>query len=88
MMIYLHTNRLSRKHSVLFLLLVCSCVYVFTCVCSSGWTPLHEACNHGYPDVARQLLRAGANVNVQGYENDTPLHDAAINGHPKVSIGP
>ena len=51
-----------------------------------GWTPLHEACNHGWPDVARQLLRAGANVNVQGYENDTPLHDAAINGHQKVRI--
>ena len=50
-----------------------------------GWTPLHEACNHGWLVVARQLMKAGANVNVQGLDNDTPLHDAAINGHAKVS---
>ena len=49
-----------------------------------GWTALHEACNHGWLDVARQLLNAGADVNVRGLENDTPLHDAAINGHTKV----
>lgn len=51
-----------------------------------GWTALHEACNHGWFDVARQLLNAGADVNVQGLENDTPLHDAAINGHTKVRV--
>jgi hypothetical protein len=51
-----------------------------------GWTPLHEACNHGWLDVAKQLLKAGANVNVQGLDNDTPLHDASINGHGKVNI--
>ena len=49
-----------------------------------GWTPLHEACNHGWLEVAKQLLKSGANVNVHGGDNDTPLHDAAINGHPKV----
>ena len=59
---------------------------ILTGLCCShpGWTPLHEACNHGFMDVAKQLLKAGANVNVQGYGNDTPLHDAAINGHQKV----
>ena len=54
--------------------------------CVKGWTALHEACNHGWFDVARQLLNAGADVNVQGLENDTPLHDAAINGHTKVRV--
>ena len=51
----------------------------------SGWTAIHEACNHGWLDVAKQLLKAGANVNVQGMENDTPLHDASVNGHKKVN---
>ena len=51
----------------------------------SGWTPLHEACNRGHIDVAKLLLKAGANVNAQGHENDTPLHDAVGNSHVKVS---
>jgi len=51
----------------------------------SGWTALHEACNHGFVNAAKLLLRKGANVNAQGLDNDTPLHDAAINGHPEVS---
>lgn len=54
------------------------------CLCP-GWTPLHEACNQGNVEVAKQLLKAGANVNVQGFEDDTPLHDAAGNGHHKVT---
>ena len=49
-----------------------------------GWTPLHEACNHGYYDVAKVLLKAGAFVNTTGLEDDTPLHDAAVNGHTRV----
>ena len=49
-----------------------------------GWTPLHEACNHGWQNVAELLLNAGANVNVQGLDNDTPLHDASVNGHEQV----
>ena len=56
-----------------------------TCVIT-GWTPLHEACNRGNLDVAKQLLKAGANVNVLGFGNESPLHDAAINNHAKVSI--
>lgn len=50
----------------------------------SGWTPLHEASNRGWYDITKQLLKAGANVNVQGLDDDTPLHDAAMNGHKKV----
>ncbi|CAH1110351.1 unnamed protein product [Psylliodes chrysocephalus] len=49
-----------------------------------GWTPLHEACNHGWYEVAFRLVQSGANVNARGLDNDTPLHDAAVNGHLKL----
>lgn len=49
-----------------------------------GWTPLHEASNRGWYEITKQLLKAGANVSVQGLDDDTPLHDAAMNGHKKV----
>lgn len=51
---------------------------------SSGWTPLHEACNLGYYDVAKVLIAAGAEVNTQGLDDDTPLHDASSSGHKDV----
>ena len=35
--------------------------------------------------VHKSLLKAGANVNFQGLENDTPFPDAVINAHNKVS---
>ncbi|MEQ2200274.1 hypothetical protein XENOCAPTIV_026518 [Xenoophorus captivus] len=54
------------------------------CFLSLGWTALHEACNRGYYDVAKQLLAAGAEVNTKGLDDDTPLHDASNNGHFKV----
>lgn len=49
---------------------------------------MHEACNRGYYDVAKQLLAAGAEVNTKGLDDDTPLHDAANNGHYKVGASP
>ncbi|KAF7282805.1 hypothetical protein GWI33_001950 [Rhynchophorus ferrugineus] len=49
-----------------------------------GWTPLHEACNHGWYEVAQKLIQSGANVNAKGLDNDTPLHDAVDNGHIKL----
>lgn len=49
-----------------------------------GWTPLHEACNHGWYEVACRLIQAGANVNAKGLDNFTPLHDAVQNGHIRL----
>ncbi|XP_008588050.1 PREDICTED: ankyrin repeat domain-containing protein 12-like, partial [Galeopterus variegatus] len=49
-----------------------------------GWTPLHEACNVGYYDVAKILIAAGADVNTQGLDDDTPLHDSASSGHRDI----
>ena len=57
--------------------------FFFSCL---GWTALHEACNRGYYDVAKQLLAAGAEVNTKGLDDDTPLHDASNNGHFKVRM--
>jgi ankyrin repeat protein len=35
-------------------------------------------------EIAEWLIRAGANVNARGLEDETPLHDATRNGHVKV----
>lgn len=50
----------------------------------TGWTPLHEACNHNHYNVALILCKAGANVNAKGLDDDTPLHDAAIVGQLRL----
>ena len=50
-----------------------------------GWTPLHEAANHGHEEVVKYLLKHGADINAPGMEGDTPLHDAVGNDHFSVS---
>ena len=34
----------------------------------------YKACNHGHYNVALTLVKAGANVNARGLDDDTPLH--------------
>ncbi|XP_043665858.1 tonsoku-like protein isoform X1 [Vespula pensylvanica] len=49
-----------------------------------GWSPLHEAANHDYIEIAKLLLKSGANVNDPGGSlcgGITPLHDAASCGN-------
>ncbi|XP_060939291.1 tonsoku-like protein [Limanda limanda] len=53
-----------------------------------GWTPLHEACNHGHHDIVAVLLDRGANINDPGgplCEGVTPLHDALACGNLQVA---
>lgn len=49
-----------------------------------GWTPLHEATNHGHYHLAQLLVKHGANVNATGLDDVTPLHDAASFGNQKL----
>ncbi|XP_039379311.1 oxysterol-binding protein-related protein 1 isoform X1 [Mauremys reevesii] len=49
-----------------------------------GWTPLHLACYFGHGNVVKDLLKAGAEVNVLNDMGDTPLHRAAFTGRKEV----
>ena len=42
-----------------------------------GYAPLHEAVIARKPEIIEQLLKCGANINVQAHGNYTPLHIAA-----------
>ncbi|XP_034147257.1 oxysterol-binding protein-related protein 1 isoform X2 [Esox lucius] len=53
---------------------------------SAGWTPIHLASYFGHKDVVEELLKAGANVNLQDNMGDTPLHKAASTGRKEVVL--
>uniref|UniRef100_A0A8C4H1K9 Oxysterol-binding protein n=1 Tax=Dicentrarchus labrax TaxID=13489 RepID=A0A8C4H1K9_DICLA len=53
---------------------------------SSGWTPLHLASYFGHRDVVEELLKTGADANVQNDMGDTPLHKAAYTGRKEIVL--
>lgn len=69
--------------------LLCNCHWfiLFGPVDHAGWTPLHEACNHGSAACVEALLRHHPapvlNSQVGGI---SPLHDTLLNGHMDIAI--
>src|SRR5262245_41359794 len=47
----------------------------------TGWTAISVASYYGYPDIVKDLVRAGADVNVRDVRQNTPLMRA-------VTLGP
>ena len=47
-------------------------------------TPLHLACELGYLDTVRELLKYGADVDNKNEDEQTPFHLASKNGHVDV----
>nr|XP_033774534.1 SMC5-SMC6 complex localization factor protein 1 isoform X2 [Geotrypetes seraphini] len=51
----------------------------------AGWTPLHEACNHGSTECVREILQRCPEVDLLSQvDGVTPLHDALSNGHVEI----
>ncbi|XP_032069153.1 SMC5-SMC6 complex localization factor protein 1 [Thamnophis elegans] len=52
----------------------------------AGWTPLHEACNHGSTVCVHEILQHCPEVNLFSHvDGVTPLHDALSNGHVEIA---
>ncbi|GKT51785.1 26S proteasome non-ATPase regulatory subunit 10 [Colletotrichum spaethianum] len=47
----------------------------------SGRAALEIACEKGYQEIARMLLKGGADIDVAGCRGRTPLYAASMNGH-------
>uniref|UniRef100_A0A8C4S5K5 SMC5-SMC6 complex localization factor 1 n=1 Tax=Erpetoichthys calabaricus TaxID=27687 RepID=A0A8C4S5K5_ERPCA len=53
---------------------------------NAGWTPLHEACNHGSTDCVHIMLQLCPELDLLSVvEGVTPLHDALNNGHIDIA---
>uniref|UniRef100_A0A803YQS8 Ankyrin repeat domain 32 n=1 Tax=Meleagris gallopavo TaxID=9103 RepID=A0A803YQS8_MELGA len=51
----------------------------------AGWTPLHEACNHGSTVCVSEILQRCPEVDLLSQvDGVTPLHDALSNGHIEI----
>ncbi|KAJ3655454.1 hypothetical protein Zmor_014585 [Zophobas morio] len=50
----------------------------------NGETPLYEACQNGYYNLAVLLVDHGANINVGTNEGSTPLHTACLHLHTSI----
>jgi ankyrin repeat protein len=48
---------------------------------TSGYTPLHLACDKGHIDIVNILLKCNSNVNLCDNNGYTPLHVACDKGH-------
>ena len=75
------------KQYIKFMRLFSSCVLFFVHhVDHAGWTPLHEACNHGSAACVEILLQHRP---VPILDNQvggvSPLHDAVLNGHMDIA---
>ncbi|KAJ8380552.1 hypothetical protein SKAU_G00013300 [Synaphobranchus kaupii] len=52
----------------------------------AGWTPLHEACNHGSSACVRALLEHCPALHLETQVGGvSPLHDALLNGHVDIA---
>jgi ankyrin repeat protein len=54
---------------------------IIDCKTEKLWTPLHIAVLFGDTEIARLLVHAGSNVNMQDIDDETALHIAVRQGH-------
>ncbi|KAJ8285477.1 hypothetical protein GJAV_G00027230 [Gymnothorax javanicus] len=53
---------------------------------NAGWTPLHEACNHGSSACVQALLEHCPALHLETQvAGVSPLHDALLNGHADIA---
>ena len=50
-----------------------------------GWTALHECARWNRPEIARMLIDAGVDVNIQDNDGWTALHWCAVNNHSEIA---